>query len=682
MTVELPSVCPLDCPDTCSLAVTVEGDRLVKIRGTTANPLTSGVLCNKVTHYYPEFVHGENRVRYPQKRVGVKGEGRFERISWDEALDIVHARFREIIEHHGPEAILPLNYAGPHGMLAYASMDQRFFHRLGASKLERAPLCGGIRGEAWAGTFGATPGIPPQQIADSRLIVAWGNNVTYTNLHLAPLVNRARKQGAKLVVVDPKRVKIAEQADMHLAVRPGTDVVLAFAVACALERNGGFDAAFIAEHVHGFESFMTEARLFPPVTAAEVCGVPAEDIRAFAALYRDSSPAAIAIGNGLERNRNGGNSIRAVFALPALAGKFGVHGGGLVMGMGHAFPKTASRLTRPDLTPEGTRTIHILDVGRHLVEDDVDPPIRGLFIYNHNPVIVHPDQNRMKQALGRDDLFTVGAEVAMTDSMVYCDVVLPACTHFEFDDVYPAYGHQFLQRAEPVIPAVGESLPNTEIFRRLAARFGFNGPTFEADDRALINEALDAGDPRLQGLRPSEVPTDRAIPMLLDGAEPVMFHNVRPRTPTGKVELESSYLADRHGEAVPTYRPVESRYPLALVSPASDRRITSTFGGLRWSDEAPPLEMHPDDAAARGLSDGMTARVWNDRGEVHLTLRVTDAVRSGCVFSYKGAWFRTSDNGQTITALTPAHHADLGGACFNDARVEVEAYEPAATATA
>lgn len=680
MTVELPSVCPLDCPDTCSLVATVDGDRLVKIRGTTANPLTGGVLCNKVTRYYPDFVHGENRLRYPQRRVGARGEGRFERVSWDEALDLIHARFAEIIERHGAEAILPLNYAGPHGMLAYASMDQRFFHRLGASKLERAPLCGGIRSEAWAGTFGATPGIPPQQIAESRLIVAWGNNVTYTNLHLAPLIKRARKRGAKLVVVDPKRVKIVEQADMHLAVRPGTDVVLAFALACALEEGGGLDTAFIAAHVHGFESFMREARRYPPEAAAEVCGVSARDIRAFATLYRDSDPAAIVIGNGLERNRNGGSGVRAVFALPALAGKFAVRGGGLVMGMGHAFPKTAARLTRPDLAPEGTRTIHILDVGRHLVRDDIDPPIRGLFIYNHNPLVVHPDQNGMRQALRRDDIFIVGADVAMTDSMAFCDVVLPACTHFEFDDVYPAYGHQFLQRAEPVIPPVGESLPNTEIFRRLAARFGFTGPIFEADDRTLVDEALDAADPRLQGMRPSTLPTDRAIPMLFDGAEPIMFDNVRPRTQSGKVELESSYLANKYGEAVPTYRPVESPYPLTLVSPASDRRITSTFGGLRWSDETPPLEMHPDDAAARGLADGTTVRVWNDGGEVHLTLRLTPAVRPGCVFSAKGAWLRTSGNGQTINALMPAHHADLGGACFNDARVEVEAYEATAVA--
>ena len=392
MPTELPSVCPLDCPDTCSLTVTVEEDRVVKVRGSDANPLTDGVICNKVARYFPDFVHGENRIRHPLRRTGKRGDGTFEQVSWEEAFDAVHEGFSRVIAKHGPQAILPFNYAGPHGMLAYASMDQRFFHRLGASKLYRASLCGGTRAEAWMGTFGAAPGLPPQQIAQSKLIIIWGNNVTYSNLHLMLLIKKARQQagGAHVVVVDPKRIKVAAQADTHLALRPGTDVVLAFAVACELEATGGLDRQFIEEHVQGFDDFMAEARAFPPETAAGICGLTVDEIKSFAALYRDTDPAVIAIGNGLERNRNGGAGVRAVFALAALAGKFGVPGGGLVMGAGHAFPKTPARLTRPDLSPEGTRTIDIVDVGRHLTEDDVEPPIRGLFIYNHNPVVVAP----------------------------------------------------------------------------------------------------------------------------------------------------------------------------------------------------------------------------------------------------------------------------------------------------
>ena len=680
MSTVAPSVCPLDCPDTCSLAVTVEDGRVVKVRGSAANPLTAGVLCNKVARSFPDFVHGENRLRHPLRRTGARGEGRFERISWDHALDAVHANFARIIARHGAEAIVPLNYAGPHGMLADASMDRRFFHRLGASMLHRTPMCGGIRNEAWLGTFGAVPGMPPQQIEHANLIVAWGNNVTVTNLHLMPLIKRAKNaNGAKVVVIDPKRIKLAEQADTYLAVRPGTDVVLAFAIACEIERTGGLDRDFIARHVHGFESFMAEARAFPAERAAQVCGVPAEAIEALASLYRESTSAAITIGNGLERNRNGGSGIRAIFALPTLAGKFGVPGGGLVMGAGHAFPKTPARLTRPDLAPEGTRTLDILDLGRHLTEDDIDPPVRGLFIYNHNPLIVHPEQNRMRRGLMREALFIVGCEVAMTDSMAYCDIVLPACSHFEHDDIFPAYGHHYLQRAEPIIPQVGEALPNTEIFRRLAARFGFEEPAFAASDLDLMDDALDAEDPRMKGTRPRSLATDRALLMEIDGDEAGLFTNVFPATPSGKVELVSSVLDERHGQPLPSYRPLDSDYPLSLITPASDKRITSIFGGLESSGATTPLEMHPGDARARGLESGLWVRVWNEHGEVRLPLEVSEAVRPGCVYASKGAWLRTSDNGQTVSALAPATKADLGGACFNDARVEVEiAAAPAA----
>ncbi len=674
MSVQKASVCPLDCPDTCSLSVTVKNDRVTAVHGSDANPLTRGAICAKVANYYPDFVHGTNRLRHPLKRVGAKGEGKFERISWDEALDVIHDRVGEVIRRHGPQAVLPLNYAGPHGMLAGDSMSLRFFHRLGATLLSRRPLCGGVRGEAYAGTFGATPGTPLQQVSLARLVIVWGNNATACNLHLMRHINAAKRKGAKLVVIDPKRVKVAEQAHLHLAIQPGTDVVLAWALAVELERLGGLDHAFIAKNVHGFEAFMKSAREYPPEKAAEICGLSLEDIRTLARWYHEASPAVIAWGNGLERNRNGGSGLRAIAALPALAGKFGVAGGGLVGGAGNAFPKTPDRLARPDLVPTGTRTINIIDVAPSILDEHLDPPLKALFIYNHNPVIVHPDQNRMKKALALEDVFVVGIEVAMTDSMTYADVVLPACTHFEHADVYAAYGQQYLQRADAVIPPVGESLPNTEIFRRLAFRFGYDDAAFKASDAELMDSALDAADPRMQGMRPSEIPTDRALRMEYEGEEPVLFGNVLPRTPSGKVELESAVLGARYGAPLPTFRPVVSGYPLALITPASDRRTTSTFGGLPANDATPVLEMHPADAEARGLHHGAWVKVWNDLGEVHLPLGVTDAIRPGVVCSEKGAWFRTSRNGQTVSALAPAHKADLAeGACYNDARVEVAA---------
>jgi anaerobic selenocysteine-containing dehydrogenase len=672
-TVDLPSVCPLDCPDTCSLTVTVEANRIVKIRGSHANPYTAGVLCAKVPAMYPEFVHGPGRLTTPLRRAGAKGEGRFERISWDEALDTIHTRFTAIMAAHGPQALMPFNYGGPHGLLAGGSMDLRFFHRLGATLLDRGPLCGGIRSEAWAGTFGAAPGIPPEQVEHARLIVAWGNNVTWSNLHLTPLIDRARKVGARLVVVDPKRTKIAERADLHLAVTPGTDVVLAWAIAAELERAGGLDRAFIDGHVAGFEEFMARARAWTIPAAARECGLVEADVRRFAEWFRTIAPVAISVGNGLERNQNGGSGIRAVFALPALAGRFGVVGGGLVNSARAAFPRTPAKLARPDFVPKGTRTLNIVDIGRHLTDATLSPPLKGLFIYNHNPLVVHPDQNRMRRGLAREDLFVVGCDVVMTDSLAYADVVLPACSHFEHADIFAAYGQHWLQRAEPVIPPQGEALPNTEIFRRLAARFGFTEPAFKASDAELMDDALDADDPRLGGVRPSMLPVGTALPMRFDGAEANLFANVLPKTATGKVELASPYLEQRYGARLPDYRPFRNAYPLILITPASDKRITSTFGGVRGNEETPPLEIHPDDAKARGLRDGMRVRVHNDLGEVRLPLRITDTVPPGVVCSLKGAWMKTSDNGQTVSALAPTHHADIaGGACYNDTRVEVE----------
>ncbi len=438
MRTEHASVCPLDCPDTCSLSVAVEGDRIVEVRGSRANPYTAGVICAKVARDFPAIANGEGRLLTPLRRIGRKGEGRFERISWEEALDVIHARLR-------------------------------FFHKLGATLLDRKPLCGGIRTEAWLGTFGAVPGIPPEQVALSKLIIAWGNNVTWSNLHLMPVINTARRRGGKLVVVDPKRTKIAEQADLHLALRPGTDVILAWAITNELERLGGLDRAFIERHVQGFEAYMERARRISLADAERITGVPRVRITQLAEWYRALSPAAISVGNGLERNQNGGSGIRAIFALVALAGKLGVPGGGLVNGASFAFPKTMARLQRPDLAPAGTRTLNIVDVGAHLLDPGLEPPIKALFIYNHNPLIVHPDQNRLRRGLLREDLFIVGADVVMTDSMASCDIVLPASSHFEYDDLYPAYGQHWLQRAEPVIRPRGESLPNTEIFRRLAA---------------------------------------------------------------------------------------------------------------------------------------------------------------------------------------------------------------------
>jgi anaerobic selenocysteine-containing dehydrogenase len=675
---ERAGVCTLDCPDTCSLTVTVDEGRIVKVRGSHALPYTEGVICNKVARYSAEFVHGEKRLLWPLRRVGPRGSGQFERIGWDEALDEVHERVKAVVDRFGPQAVMPLNYAGPHGMLSGDSMSLRFFHRLGASQLYRRALCGGVRSEAWAGTYGPVPGLGPEMAANAALNVVWGNNATVSNVHLVRQTRAAQRKGGRLAVIDPLRTKIAEQADLHLALQPGTDVLLAFALATELERLGAHDLAFIAEHVHGYDDFMAQARAWPADRAARECCVAAAGIRLLAEWMAEADPLVLAPGNGLERGRNGGSGIRAAIALPALLGKVGRHSG-IVLGASNAFPKTPAKLQRPDLLPPGTRTINILDVGRHLERDDLDPPLRAVFIYNHNPVVVHPDQNRLKRGLSRDEIFLVGIEIAMTESMQFCDIVLPAASHFECADLYASYGHHWLQRAEPIISPIGEALPNTEIFRRLAARFSFDDPCFGASDRELMDDAVDRGDTRLHGRRGSELPVGEAVRMNgPDGRPLAVLDNVMPATPSGRIELTSDVLAGRWGQAarLPGYRPRASKLPLSLISPSSASRISSTlFGRGGKSGEAAPLLMNPDDAGSRGLTDKALVRVWNDRGAVVLRLQITNSVPPGVVASEKGAWLVTSPTGQTISALVSADdRADLAeGACFNDTSVEVSA---------
>lgn len=670
----LPSVCPLDCPDTCSLAVTVAGDRLTEVRGSSANPYTEGVICNKVVRSYPEFVHGENRLTHPLRRVGARGEGRFERISWDKAIERVHEGFGAAIARHGPQAVMPLNYAGPHGELAGGSMDRRFFHKLGATLLNRGPLCGAVRGSAYGSLYGPVPGMPPEQARHADLIVVWGNNVTVSNLHLVRVINRARDEGARIVVIDPKRTKVAEQCDLFLQIEPGTDVVLGLAAAAELERRGALDMAFIEAWTLGFERYMAEARKYGIAEVERLCGLSAEDFARFLDLYQAAGKVAVSIGNGIERGRSGGSGLRAAMALQALTGNHGSKGAGVVAKPGLAAPKTTDKLQRPDFVPEGTRTFNIVDVPDKLLDPTLAPPVEAILIYNHNPVATHPNQARMIEALSREDLFVAGCDVAMTDSLRYADVILPAASHFEYADIYGAYGQNYVQRAEPVIPPVGESLPNTEIFRRLAARFGFDDPAFKESDHELMDAALDGDDPRMQGFSPREVPLERALFMTAtDGAEPILCDSVLPATPSGKIELYSEALERRFGYGVPRYEAVERSAPFVLISPSSAKRTNATFGGCTASAGLEVLEINPADATARGVEDGERVRVWNRLGEVLLRASVTDAVRPGVLYSPKGTWIHSSETGRTVNALIPSDlRTDIErGACYNETFVEL-----------
>ncbi len=673
-----PSVCPLDCPDTCSLSVGVSDEQIVQVRGSHVNPYTAGAICEKVAKYYPAFIHGEYRLRHPLKRVGPRGSGEFEPISWDEALDRIHQGFSQAIDEFGAQSVLPLNYAGPHGQIAGGSMDRRFFHKLGASLLDRGPLCGVVRGTAYTSLFGNAPGMPPEQTAKADVVAVWGNNVTVSNLHLARVIKIAREKGATLVVVDPKRTRIAEQAHLYIQIKPGTDVVLAFALATELERRGAFDHGFIQQWVEGFDAFMNEARKYSVSKMLSICQITQQQFEQLADIYAGADRLALSIGNGIERGHSGGSGLRAIMSLNALTGQLGRIGAGIFAKPGLAFPLTPVKLQRPDLVPPGTRTLNIVDVGRHLLDESLDPPIKAVFIYNHNPVCTHPDQNRIRHGLSREDLFVVGCDIVMTDSMAYADIVLPACSHFEFDDIYAAYGQSYIQRAEPAIPPVGESLPNTEIFRRLAARFGFEDPMFSETDAQLMDAAVDPDDPRLKGHRPSKLPLGRSIMMnTLSGKPVLMCNTVEPATASGKIELYSAEMQQKFGYGVPRYEAVKGDLPLMLISPSSSKRTNATFGSDPISQQAEIIEIHPDDAASRGITDNQPVRLWNELGEVELIARVNDSVAAGVVYSAKGTWLNTSSTGQTVNALISADLKTdiMEGACYNDTFVDCAAVQ-------
>ncbi|MEO0424805.1 MAG: molybdopterin-dependent oxidoreductase [Pseudomonadota bacterium] len=655
------TVCPLDCADTCSLEVTVEENRLTQVRGGKGNPFTRGKVCAKVVKSFPAQVHGDLRIRRPMRRVG---DG-FEAISWDAALDLIHARFSDVIQRWGAQAIAPLYYGGPMGLLANGSMDKRFFHRLGASKVDASPLCAGTSSAAWETVFGDAGGIDFQELRDSRLIIIWGNNVTACNLHLTTIIRDAQKGGARVVVVDPKRTRIAKGADLHIPLLPGTDVVLAYGVAALLERDGGLDRPFIEAHTHGAAQFLDEARRYDVARAAAHCGIAPNLIESFAELLRTHRPAGMSIGVGPERNRNGSAGLRGAFSLMALTGNIGPQGAG-VCETSRFFAVDRDALSRPDLAPAGVRTLNVMDIPRLVLKPGEETPLRALFVYNHNPVAVHPRQDRMREALLSQDCFVVGSDVSMTDSMDCCDLVLPAPTHFEYGDLYKAYGHRYLQRTQAVVPLQGEALSNMALFRRLAARFGFDEPCFQESDEELAAKALENG---ASGL--ADRALDRALDMQ-DHAQAAMLRGTDCTTPSGRIELYSEAMQAHCGQGLPSFVELEGKRAFTLVTPASEHRVNSTFGGLASQQEDVRCEIHPADAHAHGIQDGGAVMLYNELAEVQLRARVSEDVRPGTLFVPKGAWIADSPTHNTVNALlADRREPAIGGACYYDCQVDL-----------
>jgi anaerobic selenocysteine-containing dehydrogenase len=658
------SACPLDCPDACSLEVKVEHGRVVRIDGDRRNAFTQGFICAKVARL-PDHLYGKDRLLHPLRRVGPKGEGRFERLSWDDALDLVAGRLAEVRERFGGEAILPYSYGGSNGLLTQDTTDARLFRRLGSSRLLRT-VCAMPSGRAAMGLYGKMPGVALPDYVEARLIVVWGVNPSNTGIHFVPYVQEALRRGARLVVVNPLRINLATQAHQHLAVRPGTDLALALAVHRWLFENGAADLAFLEAHTHGAEELRRRAAPWTIERAAEVCGLAAEDIEAFARLYAASSPAVIRCGWGLERNRNGGSAVAAVLALPAVAGKFGVRGGGYTMSNSAAWKFAPERaIAEPE---PATRAVNMNKLGDALCDYDA-PPVKALFVYNNNALATSPNQAKVRRGLEREDLFTVVFDQVMTDTARWADVVLPATAFTEHRELSRGYGAFVMHRIEPVSEPAGEARGNVEVFAELVRRLGLEKPGDPLGPDALERELL------------AEQPDPEATSRALDGggvaiagvgASPVQFIDVFPRTPDRKVDLVPGELDREAPAGLYGYRddPANESYPLALVSPATNRTISSYLGQLRRG--IVPLDLSPSDAAARRIEDGDRVRIWNEGGEVQTTVRVTADVRPGTASLPKGLWMRHTLNGLTGNVLAPDTLTDLGGgACFNDARVQV-----------
>ncbi len=657
----LPSACPLDCPDACSLEVRVEDGRVVKVDGSKVNPVTQGYICAKVRRL-PELLYGEGRLTHPAVRVGGKGEGSFERVSWDEALNLVAERMLESRDRWGGESVLPFSYGGSNGILTQDTTDARLFYRFGASRLERT-VCAAATGRAATGLYGKMPGIAMPDYVHARLILVWGVNPSASGIHLVPILQEAQRRGARLVVVDPRRTQLAKKADLHLAPRPGTDVVLALALHRFLFEEGKADWEFLNAHTHGAETLRQRALRWTFERAAEVTGVPAEDIERLARMYAESSPAAIRAGWGMERNRNGGSGVAAVLALPSVAGKFGVRGGGYTLSNSGAW--TADRpeaIREPE--PE-TRRINMNRLGEVLV-DPQDPPVKVLFVYNCNPLATMPNQAKVRRGLEREDLFTVVFEQVWTDTARYADVVLPATTFLEHRDVSRGYGAMLAYRSDPVVAPAGEARPNYEVFADLGRRLGLSRPG-EPETAAELEAALLGSQERIVA------ELDREGTALPDsGWAPIQFVDSFPLTPDRKVHLVPEALDLEAPLGLYGYQedPATESYPLALISPATNRTISSYLGHLY--KQRFPLEIHPDDAGRRGIAEGDEVRIWNDLGEVRVAARLTADMKPGVVLLPKGLWSHQTLSGTTSNTLSPDTLTDLGaGACFNDARVEV-----------
>ncbi len=656
---ERTTACPLDCPDACSLSVTVDvGElaetntaRIVAIDAGPGHELTDGWICQKVKHH-DRRVYAPERVMTPLVRTGLKGAGEFRSASWSEALELVGRQLRATVDQHGAQAIVPYLY-GSSAPTTQQMLGRRLWRRVGASVVDPT-ICAATHAVAYASLFGSMLSSDPSDVAFSDVVVVWGANPTVANVHFAPLVTRAhRDRGTTVIVVDPRRTAMAKRADQHLAVKPGTDVVLALAVARELRERDALATEFLADHAEGVAEFLAAAESYTLETAASITGISIEAINNFVTTLVNARTVLYRVGWGIERNRNGGSACAAVFALPVLAGHFGRRGSGIVSSLSEAAP-VAIPWTENDRRRHAVKPRHfnMNTFGASLCDTTLDPPIKVLFVQGSNLAATSPDQVGVLRGLQRDDLFTVVHDQVLTDTTRYADVVLPATTHFETHDVATSYGSFMLQEITPVIQRVGESRSDNEVSSLLAMELGEPREEFDPEPSAVIAASVHDGGLLTRTLR-------------AEGTS-VQFVDTFPSYPGGKVRL--AQLPDI---GVPRFVPLESKYPLVLLTPASPKTINSMFG--EFQDVDPAIRMHPEDAVARGLSDAQRVCVMNDLASVATTVRFDSDLQMGVAVMPKGAWCRSYEGGLTANALVPDTLSDLaGGACFNDARVEVE----------
>jgi len=669
------SVCALDCPDTCALVVTIDNGRASKLRGDPAHPVTRGFLCGKVAQYL-EREYSPARLLYPQRRVGAKGEGRFERISWDEALDTIALRLRAVADEFSPEAILPYSYAGTMGLLNGEGMDRRFFHRLGASRLDRT-ICSSAGQAGHTEALGLRYGVEPEQFRHARLILAWGANILGTNVHLWPFVMEARRAGARLYTIDPRRNRTGAASDKHFFINPGSDTALALALMHVIVGENLYDADYVARHTSGLDGLRERVRDWTPQRAAELTGIAAEEIVGLAREYAGTRPAVIRLNYGLQRSERGAMAVRTIALLPALVGAWKEMGGGLQLSTSQAFQLNRAGLEREELQYRAlgreARLVNMALLGQALTTLS-DPPVKALVVYNSNPAAIAPNQNSVLDGLRRENLFTVVLEQFQNDTADHADILLPSTTFLEHTDLYHAYGHYYLQLARPALAPPGEARSNVEVFRALAGRMGFDDACFGDSDDDMIRTLLSSPHPFVRGITLEELDREHSVRLRIP--EPFLpFANGGFGTPDGKCHFHAETLdytppvESRHGDGE-----LRARFPLELISPKNDDSMNSTFGHRDAADlQTATLHIAAGDAAHRGIGNRDQVRVWNDRGSCILTARVDESVRPGVVCAPSTRWGKRAAGHRNVNALTSERLTDAGGGpTFYSCLVEVE----------